>query len=182
VRPLSARERKLVAIGLLVLLIAGVWTLLLAPLIDGFAARSDQRALLRVAYERNSRLINAIPAARRRAEQLQPQTAQFALTGVTAVAARDRLQERLRKDFAAAGGELTASQEASSPAGDVRAWVQGRMTLPDLEALLVRLNDTPPYLIIETLRVSADSALETGRLDKLDVRLEASIPYLPAAS
>lgn len=181
-RPLSIRERKLVAIGLLVLLIAGVWTLLLSPLIDGFTERSDQRALLRATYERNSRLINAIPVVRRRAEQLQPQTAQFAMTGPSIANARDLLQERLRKDFAAVGGELTASQEAAEQPDSARAWIQGRMSLPNLEALLVRLNDTPPYLIIESLRISADQGMETGHFDKLDVRLEASIAYLPAAS
>ncbi len=42
------------------------------------------------------------------------------------------------------------------------------MTLPALEALLAGISDTTPYLTIESLRVSADSVLETGRLDKLD--------------
>jgi type II secretory pathway component PulM len=181
-KPLSTRERKLVAILLLLLLIAAGWALILSPMIDGFSSRAGQRALLRATYERNSRLINAGPALRRQAERLRPVAAQVALGGATIGVARDRLQERLRKDFADAGGELTASEDAPSSANDVHAWVQGRISLADLAELLQRIDATPPYLIIETLRISADSALETGRLDKLDVRLEVSIPYSPAAS
>ena len=181
-RPLSARERKIVAVGLLVLLVAACWLLVVAPLIDGAVQRSQQRALLGATYARNSRLINSIPAQRRKAEQLKPLVQRFALTGSSGDAAHKKLQEQLRKAFTTAGGEITASQDSPSRPGEVRGWVEGRMTLPALEALLSGVANTPPFLIVESLRVSADSVLETGRLDKLDVRVEASIPYLPAAS
>ncbi len=181
-RSLSARERKIVAVGLLVLLVLVVWALVVAPLIDGAMQRSQQRALLMATYERNARLINAIPAQRRKAEQMKPLVQRFAIGGNSAEAARKRLQEQLRAAFTKAGGQITTSQDSPSPDGAVRGWVEGRMTLPALEALLAGISDTPPYLTIESLRVSADSVLETGRLDKLDVRIEASIPYLPAAS
>jgi hypothetical protein len=89
---------------------------------------------------------------------------------------------RRRKAFTEAGGDITAMQGVPASDNQVRAWVQGKLTLADLQQMLVRLEGSAPYLIIESLRISADAALETGRLDKLDVRLEASIPYLRAAS
>lgn len=180
-RALSPRERRLIAIGLAVLVVALVWLFILAPLITGFADRAAQRDMLTAAYERNSRLINAIPAQRRRAEKQGALKESFFLAAPNATIARDKLRERLRSDFAAAGGVVSAVQDVPSPAGSVRAWVQGRITLPRLQALLGTIDTSPPYLIIETLRISADTALETGRLDTLDIRLEASVPTLPAA-
>lgn len=181
-RQLSARERKIVAIFVLFLLLAIVWLAVLAPLIDGFRARSAQRLLLRMTYERNSRLINAIPVMRRHGEQMRPLTAQVALVAPDHAQAQDRLRERLRNAFAQAGGDVTAVQSVPVAGSEVRAWVQGKLTLADLQQLLVQTENAAPYLVIESLRISADAALETGRLDKLDVRVEASIPYLRAAS
>lgn len=180
-RALSARERKLIAIGILVLLAALIWWLLLAPFVDGFSQRASQREELRAVYVRNSRLINAIPAQRRRAESQTNLKGQFLLTAPNATLARDRLRERLRTGFAASGGEVTAVQDVPAQPGSVRGWVQGRISLPQLQTLLGKINSTPPYLVVESLRISADKAMETGRLDTLDVKLEASVPTLPAA-
>lgn len=181
-RPLNPRERRLVAVGLLILLGALIWLPAVAPLLNGFSARAEERASLRAAYLRNSRLINTIPAIRRQAEQQKGTTARFAIGGANAALARAALRERLQRDFTAAGGQVTALQDVPATPGEVRAWIQGRMTLPQLQQMLVRVNDTPPYLVTESLRISADRALETGRLDLLDIRLETSIPHIPAAS
>ena len=169
---LSLRERRLIAIALAVLAVALVWLLIIAPLLNGFAERAAQR---------NSRLINAIPAQRRRTERQGALKDSFFLAAPNANLARDRLRERLRKEFAQAGGMVSAVQDVPSPAGSARAWVQGRMTLPQLQTMLSTLDNNPPYLITESLRVSADKAMETGRLDILDIRLEASVPTLSAA-
>lgn len=181
-RALSIRERKLVATGLLVAAMALAWLLLVAPVIDGFAQRAEQREQLRAAYVRNSRMINAIPQMRRRAENLGTVKSRFFVNAGNGAVARDRLRERLRRELAAAGGEVTAVQDVPASAGTVRAWVQGRITYDRLVNLLVSLSDSTPYLVIESLRISADRALESGHLDMLDIRLEASVPYLTAAS
>lgn len=180
-RALSLRERRLIAIALAVLAVALVWLLVVAPLLNGFAKRATERETLSAAYQRNSRLINAIPAQRRRAERQSALKDSFFLGAPNANLARDRLRERLRKEFTQAGGVVSAVQDVPSPAGSARAWVQGRMTLHQLQVMLWTLDNSPPYLITESLRISADKALETGRLDILDIRLEASVPTLPAA-
>lgn len=181
-RALSPRERRLVAIALLVLMVALVWLVAIAPILSGFATRAEERALLRAQYERNTRLINAIPAMRRQAERQRGLVAQFAVGGPNMTVARATLRERLRRDVGVAGGQVTALQDVPAPPGQVRAWVQARMTLPQLQALLIRANDSPPYLVTESLRISADQVLETGKLDQVDVRLEASVAHIPAAS
>jgi hypothetical protein len=182
IRPLSAREQKLVAIAILVLLLWLTWSVIVSPVIDGFVARSEQRAVLRAAYERNSRLINAIPTLRRQAQRQNESLRAFIIASPNPALARSALRDRLRRDVTALGGEVTALQDAPSPAGTVRAWVQARMSLEQLDHLLAKINDTPPYLVIESLRVSADRAMQTGHLDILEIRLEVSIPHSPAAS
>lgn len=181
-RRLSQRESRLVAVLLLVGLVAVGWLLLIAPVIDGFAERREAREALRLAYARNARLINAVPAMRRRAERLEAASGDFVLRAPSAAVARDRLRTRLRTALVASGGQVTAAQDVPAPAGQARAWVQGRMTLAQLNQMLATLSNTPPYLIIESVRVTADRALQTGQLDSLDIRLEASIPLAAAAS
>lgn len=181
-RRLSQRESRLVAVLLLVGIIAVGWLLLIAPVIDGFAERREARDALRLTYARNARLINAVPAMRRRAEQLEAASGDFVLRAPGAAVARDRLRTRLRTALVASGGQVTAAQDIPAPAGQARAWVQGRMTLAQLNQMLATLSNTPPYLIIESVRVTADRALQTGQLDSLDIRLEASIPLAAAAS
>ncbi len=180
-RALSLRERRLIAIGLAVLAVALLWWVVILPFLKGFSERAAQRDVLTSAYARNSRLINAIPAQRRRAERQGALKDAFLLIAPNASLARDRLRERLRKDFAEAGGVVSAVQDVPSSAGSVRAWVQGRMTLPQFHALLGHIENTQPYLITESLRITADKALETGRLDILDIRLEVSVATLPSA-
>ena len=180
-KALSTRERKLVAIGLLMLAIAGIWWALIKPFADGFAERAARREELRLAYVRNSRLINAIPPLRRRAENQSDLKARFLLVAPNATIARDKLRERMRTDFASAGGEVTAVQDVPAQPGYARAWVQGRITLAQLQTLLGKINSASPALIIESLRISADKAIETGHLEPLDVRLETSVPTLSAA-
>lgn len=181
-RTLSARERRLIAAGLLLAALVLVWLVFAAPVIDGFARRAEQREQLRAAYQRNSRLINAIPQIRRRAETMGTLKSRFVVDAGQAAVARDRLRERLRRELVAAGGEVTAVQDVPASAGTVRAWVQGRITYDRLVRLLASLSDAPPYLVIESLRISADRALESGHLDILDIRVEASVPFFAAAS
>ncbi len=114
-RSLSARERKIVAVGLLVLLVLVVWALVVAPLIDGAMQRSQQRALLMATYERNARLINAIPAQRRKAEQMKPLVQRFAIGGNSAEAARKRLQEQLRAAFPRPAARSPRARTARRP-------------------------------------------------------------------
>ena len=73
-KPLSPRERKLVAVALLLGVIALIWIALLQPVLDGFTERAEQRAELADRYAQNERLIGRIGQLRRVAEQQRLRT------------------------------------------------------------------------------------------------------------
>lgn len=181
-RQLSARERKLTAVALLILVLVLIQMLVIGPIIAGFTARAEQRALLRATYARNERLIGTIPALRRRATLRQGALTRFALAAPSAALAGDQLKERLRIGFAAAGGQVIGIQDVAASGPQARAWIGGRIALAQLPQLLAGLQNAPPYLVLEGLKISADQSLAAGRLDTLDVRIEASIPYILATS
>ena len=67
-------------------------------------------------------------------------------------------------------------QEVSDRPGWARAWVEARMTLPQMIATLEKVQNQPPYLVVNSLTISADRALQSGKLDLMDIRIEASSP------
>jgi hypothetical protein len=64
--------------------------------------------------------------------------------------------------------------------GWARAAIDVRLSHEQLAALLARLNALKPALAVDTLLVIADDALTNSRSDLLDVRLEATAPFVPA--
>lgn len=173
---LTARERKLVAIGLLVGLFALAWYLVISPILDGFAERRMAREELAVRFASNERLIASLPRLRKTIEARAAESRNFRMEGETLAAVTEALKERLGAQVAANGGELRAMQDVSDQPGWARAWVEARMTLPQLIATLETLQNQPPYLAVNALTISADRALQSGRLDLMDVRIEASSP------
>ena len=181
-RALSPRERRLLAIGLLVASLALAQLVLISPILSGFKDRAGERAELLAAYSRNMRAIDAIPSLSRQAAAQQRDSGRFAFRADDATAANERLREWLGSRVTAAGGELRAVQQVSANSGWVRAWVDCRVTLPQLTALLQRLQNDRPYLIIESLTVAADRSFQTGALDLMDIRVEASGAYTASAA
>lgn len=173
---LSPRERKIVAIGILVGLIALVWFVLIVPVTAGFAARSAERALLTARFAGNERLIASIPRLRNAIESRKADFKNFRTEGESFAAVTEALKERLGAQVAASGGELRAMQEVSDRPGWARAWVEARMTLPQMIATLEKVQNQPPYLVVNSLTISADRALQSGKLDLMDIRIEASSP------
>ena len=173
---LTARERKIVAIGILVALIALIWFALISPILSGFAERTAERERLSTAFGRNERLIASIPRLRTVIERRAIDRANFHTAGDTPAAATEALKERLGGQIAANGGELRAMQDVEDKSGWVRAWVEARMTLPQLIGTLEKIQNQPPYLAVNSLTISADRALQSGKLDLMDIRIEASSP------
>ncbi len=169
---LSARERRLVALLLLVAAIAGLWLIVVAPLAGGFTARSDEREALRATYARDDRAIAQIAQLRRHADRQRRDRSRFQLVAPNLAAGQAALRQSVTARIAAAGGELRSIQDLPAPPGGVRARVDCRLTLAQLETLLVRLGNALPLLVVDGLTVAADESLQTGRLGPLDVRLE----------
>lgn len=173
---LTQRERKLVAIGLLVGLIALIWYAFASPVLDGFVRRSAEREALAARFASNERLIASIPRLRKAIETRSADAKNFRIEGETLTAVTETLKEKLGAHIAASGGELRAMQDVSDQPGWARAWVEARMTLPQLISALEKIQNQPPYLAVNAVTISADRALQSGRLDLMDIRIEASSP------
>jgi hypothetical protein len=180
--PRSPRERRLVALLILVAVVALAWLLLVAPLIAGFGERAQRREALALHYAHNLRTIGAIPRLRRQAEKQREATRAYVLPAADVEAGRELVKARLRQAVEANGGEYREGADAEGRPGWARASASARLTLPQLVAVLTRVRGDAPYLVTEALTVAADEAVVTGRATTLDVTIDASAPLrAPAA-
>jgi hypothetical protein len=179
--PTSARERRLVALLILMMAIAILWFAILAPVINGFAERAERREQLSLRYVHNLRTIGSVPRLRRQAEEQRAAISNF-VTGARSVEeGREWLKDRLQKAIEQSGGEFREAVDVDARPHWARARASARMTLPQLTAALGRLQNAPPWLIVESLSISASDVLVTGQSSSMDVQVEASIP-LPASA
>jgi type II secretory pathway component PulM len=179
---LSARERRLVALLVLLAGIAVLWLGILAPLMNSFARREVERTQLRQQFARNERQIGTIASLRRSIERQRLNAADYRTPGTTQVAAVEALKERLGNILSQEGGELRAVQDVSERPGWAQVWAETRMSLPQLVSALTKVQNQTPYLAVTGVTVSADRALQSGKLDIMDVRIEVSSPITPAKS
>ncbi len=182
IRPKSARERRLLALFFLIALAATIWFAVLSPIANGFAARAEKRELLTLRYVHNQRIIDSIPRLRRETEAQRAATRDYAISAANPEAGRDWLKERAQRVIEHVGGEFREATDAEGRPGGVVARISARMTLPKLTAALGQLQNTPPWLVVEMLSVSANDALVTGQPSSMDVQLEISIPLRATAT
>ena len=177
-KPLTPRESRLVALGILIAVIAGVWLLLVEPVLEGFGERADTRETLLDTYSRNQRILSGIPLWQEELEEQRQTAGRFAITAPTDALAAEQLKNRLSRMASEAGGTLTAIQDVEDgvPAGFVRVRVNMQMTLGQLYKTLARLESEEPYVVVESLSVVADRAAQTGHLGPMAVRVEVSAP------
>lgn len=181
-RPTSPRERKLVALLILVALIAILWFAIVAPISAGFSARSQQRDQLNLRYLHNQRTIASVPRLRRQAEDARRNIETYVIRAPGAEAGREVLKERVQRIVERSGGEVRGSGDAEAQAGWARATITARMSLPQLVSTLDQLQNTPPWIIVENLSVEANDALVTGQSSAMDVHIEIAIPFRSAAA
>ncbi|MFZ4689191.1 MAG: type II secretion system protein GspM [Polymorphobacter sp.] len=174
---LSLRERRLVAVALLIAALAVLLYVVILPIIDGFMARADERAALLETYERDARAVAQIVSTRRVAEAQQRDAGRFRLAGANAVAAADALKERIAAAVTATGGDLRAIEDSAGNSGTIQVRADARLTNGQLTGLLVGLQRGEPLLVIETLSVTATEAGQTGRSGPMDIRFEVSGSY-----
>ena len=185
-RPLAARERRLVALGLLVAVIAAVWLGLVSPVLNGFQARAQKRQELIAAYQRNQRLSAAIPTLRAQAAEQRRTEPLYQLAMAASASPAETLKQRVSDALTGAGGTMSALQTAPSTVAP--GWVSVRadtqINLTQLDSSIRRMEDQPPYVVVEYVLVGADRALQTGRAAPLDVRVQVSAlaPVVAAAS
>jgi hypothetical protein len=181
VTSLSAREQRLIAVLILLLLVAGALQFVVAPVIEGFASRSAQREELVARVERDQRLIASIPQLRNRIELQRPYRARLILAASSRDAAGDLLRQRLQRSFEGAGASLSALGESDATGRWVGASAEGAVTLDQLVRILAELQNQAPYLVVTGLTVVADRAFQSGKLDVMNVKIDVAVPYSQTA-
>ncbi|WP_213979255.1 type II secretion system protein GspM [Sphingomonas sp. dw_22] len=177
----SSRERRLIALLILTAVVAAAYYLVIEPILAGFSARADRTEQLAATYVHNLRTIAAIPRLRREAEGRRAAAATFVVNAKNIEAGREYLKDRLQRAIEGAGGEFREGSDAEGQPGWARARATARVTLPQLTASLTRLQNEPPWIIVESVSVTASDALVTGQPSAMDVEIEASVPLRPAA-
>ncbi|WCM28035.1 type II secretion system protein GspM [Sphingomonas sp. QA11] len=168
------------ALLILTALVALVHLAIVSPIVGGFATRTERREALTLRYAHNLRTIGSIPRLRRRAEQQRDSIGAFVIEARNVEAGREVLKERLQHTIEHAGGEFREGGDGEGQPGWARARASARMTLPQLTATLDQLQNSSPWLVIETLSVAANDALVTGQSSTMDVQIEVSVPLRPA--
>jgi general secretion pathway protein M len=179
---LSSRERKLVALALLVLAIAVVWLGLIAPVVNGFDQRAAERRNLLAVYQRNQRLMDAMPAWRAQAETQKRTLPTYAIIAPSQSQGQELLNQRLATAISVDGAPPPTVQDLQTelPPGWIGSRADAQLTLPQLVASLRRLETEEPYVVVERLSISAEQAFHTGQDGPLSVRLEVSAAFHPA--
>jgi hypothetical protein len=177
----SLRERRLIALGLLVLLLALVGFGVVAPIVRGFAARRAEREQLADDLIRGQRLMAERGFWRIQALRQRTEVDRYAVLAPNASAAAQAATERISAAVQTPGGALSSLREQPPAPGEARLRVEGRLTLTQLVATLKLMEGQKPYLIIEGLSIAADPAAGAGQPSPLDVRIDLAIPYLVTA-
>lgn len=181
-RRLSRRERRLLALGILLGLAALAWLLIAAPIVSGFSARQEARQGLLLTHARSQRAIDSVAVSRRQGEAQRRTAGRFAIIAPSPPLAADLLRERIGRTVGQSGGKLIAVEDmqASAPPGWVRVRADMRLTLQQFTDVVRRLQSEEPYLAIDYASISANEAAQTRRLSPMDIRLEISARHQPA--
>lgn len=181
-RTLTPRERRLVALGLLVLALGLGWLGIVQPLIAGFFDRAAERQQLRMALQRDDRIAAALPLWRQAADAQRRSEARFAIFAPSEALAVENLKGRLEHVAADEGYALGPVEDlqADAPVGATRIRADMTLGLTQLTHTLRRLENEGAYVVVDYLSITADEALIVGRLSPLRVRLELTAAYRPS--
>jgi hypothetical protein len=179
-RPLSPRERRLVAVAILIAIVAVIWLGVVSPVLGGFLDRSGERATLQQAYARNARIIDSIRIWKHQALAQERDAARYAFAAPNATIASQLLQQHVARIVASVGGSVVRSgpQEPVS-AGTARVGADLQLTMSQLYQVLKRVESGEPYVVVEFVSVGADRAFQSGHSAPLDVRLRLAARFRP---
>lgn len=177
---LSLRERRLVALLLLVGVIAAAWFGVARPIVDGFAARAAEREQLAGELARGQRLIGTLRFWRAQAARQHATSAAFAMRAPNADAASELARQRLLGAVLAQGGVVKTIHEQPGAPGEVRLRAELQLNLTQLATSLRLIENQKPHVIIEKLSIASDQAAVSGRLSPMDVSIDLGFPYTVA--
>lgn len=183
-RPLAPRERRLVAVAVLLGVIGLAWLAVVGPILGGFQAREEARQAALDRHQRNQRLLAGLPAARAALAEQRRSGPVFKITAPDQTTAVEALKQRLTAGLGQEGGVVSAAEEvrADVPPGWVSVRADATMTLTQLNASLRRIENETPYVVVDYAAVSAEQSIRTGQPGPLAVRLQISARHAVPAS
>lgn len=179
-RPLSPRERKLVAALILVLAVSLALTLVIGPVVSGFTERAARCSALVQTFQANEKRIGSLAVLQAEAERQIGEMRVLFMAAPDADEAGESLRERIEAAAQEAGGDVKASEALPAEEGWARTALDVRLSHRQLSGLLARINSMKPALAVDGLTIIAEDALTNPKSDLLDVRLEATAPFVPA--
>ncbi|WP_165190166.1 type II secretion system protein GspM [Caulobacter soli] len=181
-KPLSPRERRLVAVGVLAGLVGLAWLGLVRPVLNGFEARDERRAAALARHERDQRLLASLPAVRATLAEQRRSGRLYRITAPDEAAAVEALKQRLVAELTQAGGTVSAAEavRADVPPGWVSVRADATMTLTQLNASLRQIENDTPYVVVDYASIDAEQSIRTSRPGPLGVRLQISARHAVA--
>ena len=172
---LALRERRLIAVALLLAVGVITWLGLVRPVIDGFLDRADRRAAALDDYVRNARIIRSYH--RLRIQAIAHAAPALEITAASSAAASEAARSQLSGDLTACGAAVHAVREQQATPGAVRLRADFQIELSGLTALLRRIHDQAPSGVVDSLYIAADTMAAPGRPHPLEVHLDVSFAY-----
>jgi len=177
---LSQTQRRILAVGLLLLAIAVIVRVLVVPIWAAYLNNRDTIAQLEDNIARYLRLSTRVQGLRVAAQELDESgdLDRYVLAQNSEPLAAAALQERVKSVVTSSGGTLTSTQvlPAASEPGFKRIIVNVRMavSMAALQQVLYELETGLPYLLVDDLVILSRAANQRRRqgrvVDMLDVR------------
>ncbi|HEX4742633.1 MAG TPA: type II secretion system protein GspM [Caulobacteraceae bacterium] len=173
---LSARERRLLAVGALVLALAVAWMAAVRPLIDGVADRAAERKRIAQEIGVGRTLLAQRPVWQARFRRLAEDPADFGPGD--ADAATTRATDQVLSAAAAQGVAVSAIRPQAGSPGLAQLSVDMRADLPQAVTVMKALERAKPYLVVESVSLAADPEAAAGRAGAMNVMLDIGAPYV----
>lgn len=179
-RPLSPRERRIVAVGLLIAVVVLAYAVLIAPVIELYRGYGEEIAELTHRLEQQRRVAADVPTLRRALADLQNrrETSTFYLDSASPTLAVAELQSYVESAITRHGGQLVSTQivpddtDARFPSSAVTVNLRG--SVQALRDVLYALESGRPLIFVEGLSVSAT----TARVSRLRNRTGIEVPEI----
>lgn len=161
----TGRVGHILAIGLLLLLLAIIWTAVASPLIGWYQARAETLSQQTMFAQRMSMLASELPAldqtARRTAKSAPARNA--LLRGATDAIAGAVLQQRLQNMATQSGATLSSAETLAAQKDGVYQRIRLRVAVtgswPVLVHLLRAVTTSVPSMLVDNLRLTGSDLL-----------------------
>jgi hypothetical protein len=177
----SSLIRRVIALGLLALVLAVAWFGVAAPIAQGFADRAARREQLAEDLSYGRQLVAARPLWRALRARQRGDVAAYAVVAPNASEAAQLSMDRIAGAIQQPGGLLTSLREQPAAPGEARLRVEARLTLTQLVASLRLLEGQKPFVIIEGMSIATDPEASAGQSSPMEVRIDLAVPYLVTA-